>query len=238
VRALTSAADFIGGPRSWRQKDVAGLPARPSTSEDDERVRRLGRSQLSGPSVEAACASYTYRSMGGQPCSELGPNERVSRQPAPSLAGSARDDPRAGKSSVPRPSTEMCRFPALCRAGVEPGTRLRDQRGNDREAGGRVRQIRQQKRPICRDFYGSDGTRTRDLRRDRPVMISPGWAEIGGDYRRDQVFRLWACGDRRAPAGASGGLLRDERGMLRCLSRKRTGSARDAVVVLGAAAGS
>ena len=24
--------------------------------------------------------------------------------------------------------------------------------------------------PICRDFYGSDGTRTRDLRRDRPAF--------------------------------------------------------------------
>jgi hypothetical protein len=32
---------------------------------------------------------------------------------------------------------------------------------------------------------------------------------------------------RRAPAGASGDLLRDERGMLRCLSGKRPGSARD-----------
>src|ERR687891_2804320 len=27
--------------------------------------------------------------------------------------------------------------------------------------------------------YGSDGTRTRDLRRDRPVMALPGWAGIG-----------------------------------------------------------
>jgi hypothetical protein len=31
---------------------------------------------------------------------------------------------------------------------------------------------RQQKLPICRDFYGSDGTRTRDLRRDRPAFSS------------------------------------------------------------------
>jgi hypothetical protein len=77
----------------------------------------------------------------------------------------------------------------------------------------------------CKDFYGSDGTRTRDRRRDRPVLALAGCAGIGGDYRRDQVFRLWACGDRRAPAGASGGLLRDERGMLRCLCRKRTGFA-------------
>src|SRR5919198_2871601 len=28
------------------------------------------------------------------------------------------------------------------------------------------------------DFYGSDGTRTRDLRRDRPVMVFPCWAGI------------------------------------------------------------
>jgi hypothetical protein len=28
--------------------------------------------------------------------------------------------------------------------------------------------------PICRFFYGSDGTRTRDLRRDRPVLVVPG----------------------------------------------------------------
>jgi hypothetical protein len=29
------------------------------------------------------------------------------------------------------------------------------------------------------DFYGSDGTRTRDLRRDRPVSSLRGWAGIG-----------------------------------------------------------
>jgi hypothetical protein len=37
-----------------------------------------------------------------------------------------------------------------------------------------ARLTRQQKLPICRDFYGSDGTRTRDLRRDRPVFVYPG----------------------------------------------------------------
>ena len=30
------------------------------------------------------------------------------------------------------------------------------------------------KRAICRHFTGSDGTRTRDLRRDRPVLLVPG----------------------------------------------------------------
>jgi hypothetical protein len=29
-------------------------------------------------------------------------------------------------------------------------------------------------RAICREFDGSDGTRTRDLRRDTPVMAHPG----------------------------------------------------------------
>jgi hypothetical protein len=32
------------------------------------------------------------------------------------------------------------------------------------------------------------------------------------------------CGVRRGPAGISGDLLRDERGMLRCLSGKRPGT--------------
>jgi len=39
---------------------------------------------------------------------------------------------------------------------------------------------------MCKD--GSDGTRTRDLRRDRPVLVVPGWAGIGGDSRREQGF--------------------------------------------------
>jgi hypothetical protein len=30
---------------------------------------------------------------------------------------------------------------------------------------------RREKMSLCRYFYGSDGTRTRDLRRDRPVMV-------------------------------------------------------------------
>ena len=28
--------------------------------------------------------------------------------------------------------------------------------------------------PALQDFYGSDGTRTRDLRRDRPILVLPG----------------------------------------------------------------
>jgi hypothetical protein len=38
------------------------------------------------------------------------------------------------------------------------------------EAGGRLRLSRQQKDGDLQVFYGSDGTRTRDLRRDRPAF--------------------------------------------------------------------
>ena len=44
----------------------------------------------------------------------------------------------------------------------------RDERGMN-EAGGRFAPSRQQEVEICRTFSGSDGTRTRDLRRDRLV---------------------------------------------------------------------
>jgi hypothetical protein len=47
--------------------------------------------------------------------------------------------------------------------------------------GGRLRLTGQQKMANCRTFSGSDGTRTRDLRRDRPVVLLPGWAGVGGD---------------------------------------------------------
>ncbi len=70
------------------------------------------------------------------------------------------------------------------------------------------------------DFYGSDGTRTRDLRRDRPVVALPGWAGIGGDLWQEQSFSHRGCGDCRGPAGASGDLVRDVRGMLCCLTCK------------------
>jgi hypothetical protein len=41
---------------------------------------------------------------------------------------------------------------------------------------------------ICRDFYGSDGTRTRDLRRDRPDTTFPGSPGLGGDSRCEQAL--------------------------------------------------
>jgi hypothetical protein len=68
---------------------------------------------------------------------------------------------------------------------------------------------------------GSDGTRTRDLRRDRPVLLPPGRAGIGGDSRRERDFQPSGCGDYREWAGASGALLRDEGGMWRCLAGER-----------------
>jgi hypothetical protein len=72
------------------------------------------------------------------------------------------------RRSVPWTSNRNVAISSPLQDGVAPGTLLRDQRGIGREAGGRLRQARQQKTPICRDFSGSDGTRTRDLRRDRP----------------------------------------------------------------------
>ena len=79
-------------------------------------------------------------------------------------------------------------FPALYRPGVAPGTRRRDQRGIGQQAGGRLRQARQQKILICRDFSGSDGTRTRDLRRDRPSRGHRPLATNGVERRYLQVL--------------------------------------------------
>ena len=56
---------------------------------------------------------------------------------------------------------------------------------------------------------GSASTRTRDLRRDRPVMALPGGAGIGGDSRRSMDFRPSPCGDWRVPAGGSGSIGRE-----------------------------
>jgi hypothetical protein len=61
-------------------------------------------------------------------------------------------------------------------------------------------------------FYGSDGTRTRDLRRDRPVMALPGCAGIGGDYGREQGFPTRPL---RESAGAAGSIGRAPAGSAR-----------------------
>jgi hypothetical protein len=63
---------------------------------------------------------------------------------------------------------------------------------------------------------GSDGTRTRDLRRDRPVMALPARTGIGGDFRREQGFPPLVL--RRLPG--TGGSLR----------QLPAGSARDALL--------
>jgi hypothetical protein len=49
---------------------------------------------------------------------------------------------------------------------------------------------------------GSERTRTRDLRRDRPVMTLPGWPGLGGDSRQEQGF---APSSLRGLPGAVGG---------------------------------
>ena len=52
-----------------------------------------------------------------------------------------------------------------------------------RKAGGRSCLRWQRNMRMCREFYGSDGTRTRDLRRDRPVLV----------FRHGRDFRLAPC---------------------------------------------
>jgi hypothetical protein len=115
--------------------------------------------------------------------------------PAPRLAGITGYRPASCGDSRPIPVRDL--------RGMEISRR-------------RLRPVGQQKLPICRDFGGSDGTRTRDLRRDRPVLVFAGWAGIGGDCRREQGFPTVAL---RGSAGV-GGDLRDA----------RAGSARDVLL--------
>ena len=74
---------------------------------------------------------------------------------------------------------------------------------------------------------GSDGTRTRDLRRDRPVMALAGWPGISGDLRREQGFRPSAFGSYRVWAGACGNVRRDVRGMQLLPAQQTTKCARN-----------
>jgi hypothetical protein len=64
---------------------------------------------------------------------------------------------------------------------------------------------------------GSDGTRTRDLRRDRPVLAVPGWAGMSGDLRLEQALST-------APLRGLPGVGGTFRG-------RPAGSVRDAIVV-------
>ena len=68
------------------------------------------------------------------------------------------------------------------------------------------------KDPDVQVLYGSDGTRTRDLRRDRPVLVSPGWAGVGGDFRHEQAFSAVVL---RGLPGVGGGLRRPPAGCVR-----------------------
>jgi hypothetical protein len=120
-----------------------------------------------------------------------------------------------GQRNMPVCSTFGVRLAADLSCGISAGGR--------REAGGRLRQDRQQKHPICRIFStGATGLepatsgvtgRSWWFRPDR------GWAGIPCVSR---AFQLWRCGDLRACAGASGALLRDRRGMDSLSSSQRT----------------
>jgi hypothetical protein len=89
-------------------------------------------------------------------------------------AGSARDGgPELCRASTKRPA--IARFCRIC--------------AGSKKAGGRLRLNRQQNIPICRYFSGSDGTRTRDLRRDRPVQAQPPQPAVTGNYWLKQALR-------------------------------------------------
>src|SRR6266542_4982198 len=60
---------------------------------------------------------------------------------------------------------------------------------------------------------GSDGTRTRDLRRDGPVMALAGEAGRGGDSRPEQAFPTLALRGLPGLGGYFRRTLRDVRGM-------------------------
>jgi hypothetical protein len=70
---------------------------------------------------------------------------------------------------------------------------------------------RDHKMPICRDFYGSDGTRTRDLRRDRPAFID--------------FIRICGCGGS-LPVDLAGDFVASHRAAWRRVSRSPDSPAR------------
>ena len=119
-------------------------------------------------------------------------------------------DQRPHAASPDTKSTAGC--PAGVRlAGITGCARLstgipsRDMRGTN-EAGGRLRLASRKKSDLQR-FYGSDGTRTRDLRRDRPVPAQPPQPAPTRNYRLEQAVRPRRTGcDRLRPARARQGL--------------------------------
>jgi hypothetical protein len=73
-----------------------------------------------------------------------------------------------------------------------------------RKAGSRLRLSQQRNVVICRDFSGSDGTRTRDLRRDRPATTRRPWSTVSrrGTARHGKLIcPLELCGSHRPTGG-------------------------------------
>jgi hypothetical protein len=125
----------------------------------------------------------------------------------------SRGDPRpCGRHSTLRGLTATAGFLGRFQADSRAGS------ARDEEAGGRMSNTYAD----LQDFYGSDGTRTRDLRRDRPVFGAAGLSGDRRGFRRELVFRHCRCGDWRARSRASGDLVRDERGMDRCREQQHS----------------
>jgi hypothetical protein len=120
-------------------------------------------------------------------------------------------------------------WPASC--GDSRPIRMRESTRDERRPAVVYVYVGNKKVWIYRGFYGSDGTRTRDLRRDRPVLVVPGWAGIGGDSRPERGFLRWRCGDCRERAGGSVGFLRDLRGMTLSSDRQNEGVRTDELSV-------
>jgi hypothetical protein len=120
------------------------------------------------------------------------------------------EDRQSSGAANRQPNVRICR--ALCR----PGSRPRRARGIDP---GSVRNRRSltsaratQHADLQGSFYGSDGTRTRCLRRDRPIIAVPGWAGIGGNLRSERGFPRIRT---RGFPGRGGGFRRPRAGCAR-----------------------
>jgi hypothetical protein len=102
-------------------------------------------------------------------------------------AGSPRDDRGPVARLAPQTGDGKCPFAAL----LAFGSRLISRAESVREAGGKPAVVcakTDNKRSRLQDvFYGSDGTRTRDLRRDRPVRGSRRLATMDAQS-------LYSCG--------------------------------------------
>jgi hypothetical protein len=111
----------------------------------------------------------------------------------------SRGDPRpCGRHSTLRGLTATAGFLGRFQADSRAGS------ARDEEAGGRMSNTYAD----LQDFYGSDGTRTRDLRRDRPVFGAAGLSGDRRGFRRELVFRPAVAGiggrGRELPATSCG----------------------------------